>query len=496
MTWTTTDTRPFFNVPSLVIIGLALSVALAGCANSNGANASYDAGPSAEDITWADGANRPPSPKTLLALSQLMISQGRFDQAQFTLARIIVEHPEFMAAYVELAELNLQLRRIHTAQEVLERGLAISPHDPVLLNNLGMCWFFRKDFDQAADQFLLAVASGPDNARYRANLALTLGMAGRYEECLAAYLQVLRSGDAHYNLAVICDARDDTQRAEVEYARAAELNRPVAPPPVPGEDQPNSDEHPAPDDHPTPHEHPAPDDRSGDNGQLAPTAELTVNEEPTPIAQPMAPEPLHPVTEMIADEPAAHADFLAADRLPAPTAGPAVVREQAPGPRPVVHVRATLIQPSVPDELPTPLAQPVVDEPLLTNESPAAEPAADMELAPVEQLQTDQQADQLAERDQPFAERQANTVLTPSARPQAHRQAEHDQPAAQEPTADELPAAPEQSVVDELSVPADQPQADQPQVDQQAEADQQPAEESVVTYRLLLPDHRLAAIRN
>ena len=197
MTWTTTHTRPFCNVLRLVIISLALLIGLAGCANQNGANVSYAQEPTAEDIAWAKGADRLPEPKTLLALSQLMIAQRRYDQAQFILARIIVEHPDYMAAYVELAELNLQMRRIHIAQEVLERGLAISAHDPVLLNNLGMCWFFRKDYGQAADQFSLAVASGPDNARYRANLALTLGMAGRYDECLAAYQQVLHPGDAH-----------------------------------------------------------------------------------------------------------------------------------------------------------------------------------------------------------------------------------------------------------------------------------------------------------
>jgi len=72
----------------------------------------------------------------------------------------------------------------------------------------------------------MAAAAGPDNTRYRANVALALGMSGRYDECLAAYEQILHPADAHYNLAVICDSRNDTERAVAEYARALRLRAP------------------------------------------------------------------------------------------------------------------------------------------------------------------------------------------------------------------------------------------------------------------------------
>ena len=56
------------------------------------------------------------------------------------------------------------------------------------------------------------------------NMAVALGMMGRYPEALALYQQVLPAGEAHYNLGVLCDARHDTARATQEY-RAAQAAR-------------------------------------------------------------------------------------------------------------------------------------------------------------------------------------------------------------------------------------------------------------------------------
>jgi hypothetical protein len=62
------------------------------------------------------------------------------------------------------------------------------------------------------------------DARYRGNMALALGMLGRYEESLSLYQQVVSPSDAHFNLAVICDARKDPARAEQEYKLAVDAS--------------------------------------------------------------------------------------------------------------------------------------------------------------------------------------------------------------------------------------------------------------------------------
>ena len=90
----------------------------------------------------------------------------------------------------------------------------------MLLNNLGMCELERGAPERAVEQFASAVAASPGDARYRANMALALGLAGRMDEALALYLQVVSEADAHDNLAVVAEARGDAKRAEIERQAA------------------------------------------------------------------------------------------------------------------------------------------------------------------------------------------------------------------------------------------------------------------------------------
>jgi hypothetical protein len=60
-------------------------------------------------------------------------------------------------------------------------------------------------------------------------LALALGMCGKYDQALVLYQEVLPVADAHYNLGLLCQARDDTKRAEDEFATPHSLKAVLAP---------------------------------------------------------------------------------------------------------------------------------------------------------------------------------------------------------------------------------------------------------------------------
>ena len=173
--------------------------------------------------SFAEGSDLPPAPKTLEAFARVLVSQGKDDQAQFVLLRITREHPQYLPAYVELSELYLRNGRVDDAAEALIVGLRIAPSDPVLLNNLGMCWLLRRDYSRALDTFTAAAASMPEDARYRSNMATALGMLGRYDEAIALYEQVVPLDEAHHNLAVVCQARGDDERAGAEFALAERI---------------------------------------------------------------------------------------------------------------------------------------------------------------------------------------------------------------------------------------------------------------------------------
>lgn len=201
-------------------------VAFAGCASEE---EPYDIkAPRNEQLAedeFADGVDRDPAPTTVHALAQILIKQGKDKQAEFVLMRLIKEHPKFIPAYNELAELYLRTERLGDAVETLELGLKMAPEDPVLLNNLGMCHLLRENYEEALESFTAAAAVFPTDARYRSNMATALGMQGNYDECLALYEQVVPPDEAHYNLAVVCEARGDEERAKLEFERAERLRR-------------------------------------------------------------------------------------------------------------------------------------------------------------------------------------------------------------------------------------------------------------------------------
>lgn len=211
--------------PRRHIVGLLTLLAVLGC----GAGcARY--GPSADasldrlrtDRHFDQEPNQPPSAHTLYTMARLLGAEGRATECESALVRCIQQYPHFMPAYCDLAELYLSRRRLDEALRVLNAGLRVSPQDPVLLNNLGMCILVGGRYREALDLFTEAAGIAPGNARYRANMAVALGMMGRYAEALSLYEQIMSSSDAHHNLAILCEAKNDKDLAREERGQAGE----------------------------------------------------------------------------------------------------------------------------------------------------------------------------------------------------------------------------------------------------------------------------------
>jgi tetratricopeptide (TPR) repeat protein len=195
------------NCGSVVML---LALLVSGCATDG-----MSAGPlsaSGPGGQFAHAANRPPTPRTLLAYARVLAAQEKEGECLFVLKKLIQDYPRFMPAYNELAELHLRHRRFEDATAVLNGGLNRAPRDPVLLNNLGMCWMLRNEYAKALVLFTRAAGLAPGNARYRSNMAAALGMMGRDQEALALYEQVLPETEAQYNLTVLRRARQALTR--------------------------------------------------------------------------------------------------------------------------------------------------------------------------------------------------------------------------------------------------------------------------------------------
>ena len=159
------------------------------------------------DWEFQQGADRPPTYMTLYSMAKLLAAQGREAQCRMVLLRIVQEYPEFMPAYCDLAELHMRLDEPDNAIHTLNTALKVSPEDPVLLNNLGVCWVMQGKYDKALASFTEAAGISPNDARYRANMAVALGMMGRDSEAFSLLEHVLSPPDANHNLKVVQEAR-------------------------------------------------------------------------------------------------------------------------------------------------------------------------------------------------------------------------------------------------------------------------------------------------
>jgi len=216
---------------ALALPALALLLLVAGCAGTSGGGGNPDRFGAPDDGALVDG-RVVPSSKTLYSMSRVLASQQRDAECEAVLTRLIEEHPAFMPAYQDLAELYLRHDRVESAVEVLKAGRTASPQDAVILNNLGICYLLQARSEPALECFTAAAAGVPRDIRSRANMAVALGMLGRMDEALSIYEQILPLADAHHNLAVLYDARGMGEMAETHRAIAEEhrLGRRRTPP--------------------------------------------------------------------------------------------------------------------------------------------------------------------------------------------------------------------------------------------------------------------------
>jgi len=163
-------------------------------------------------------SDRPATAKTMYAYARVLYSQQQDVGCDVLLSKLIKDHPPFRPAYLLQAEVRMRLRHVDDAILTLRAGLRLTPRDDVLMNNLGICFLMKSDCGSALWHFTKAAAMAPNNARYRSNMALALGLLGRGEESRSLYAMVLSPEDSEHNQSVL------------EYARGNYFGAAAAPP--------------------------------------------------------------------------------------------------------------------------------------------------------------------------------------------------------------------------------------------------------------------------
>jgi Flp pilus assembly protein TadD len=145
-----------------------------------------------------------PENRTLLgAYGRALADAGNFKQAMEVLERAhSPDQPDWRVLSVQGAVMD-QMGRHAEAQRYYASALKIMPDEPSVLSNLGLSYALSRDLKRAEDTLRRASARGSADKRVRQNLALVVGLRGRFKEAETIARADLPSDEAAANVAYL-----------------------------------------------------------------------------------------------------------------------------------------------------------------------------------------------------------------------------------------------------------------------------------------------------
>ncbi len=138
-----------------------------------------------------------------LAYAKALAAAGRFDQALAILDDAIdPAAPDWNALLVKGAVLD-QIGRNAEARKFYEQALTTAPGEASLYANLGLSFAMTNDLVTAERYLRKAVSLRGANSQIRQNLALVVGLQGRFDEARALYGAELAGEEVEQNMAYI-----------------------------------------------------------------------------------------------------------------------------------------------------------------------------------------------------------------------------------------------------------------------------------------------------
>jgi Flp pilus assembly protein TadD len=145
-----------------------------------------------------------PNNKPLLgAYGRALADAGSLKQALDVLERAhSPDQPDWRVLSVQGAVLD-QMGRHEEAQRYYASALKIMPDEPSVMSNLGLSYALSKDLKRAEDTLRRASAKGGTDKRVRQNLALVVGLQGRFQEAETIARADLPPDEATANVATL-----------------------------------------------------------------------------------------------------------------------------------------------------------------------------------------------------------------------------------------------------------------------------------------------------
>ena len=138
-----------------------------------------------------------------VAYAKALSAGGRFEQALNVIdSSIDPATPDWNALSVKGAILD-QTGRNQEARGLYRQALLIAPDEASLYANLGLSYAMTNELGEAEAQLRRAVQMRGATSKIRQNLALVVGLQGRFEECRVLFAAELPEDQVEANLAYI-----------------------------------------------------------------------------------------------------------------------------------------------------------------------------------------------------------------------------------------------------------------------------------------------------
>ncbi|MDE2376147.1 tetratricopeptide repeat protein [Bradyrhizobium sp.] len=170
-----------------------------------------------------------PGNKALLAAyGRALADNGNFQQAFDVLSKAhSPDNPDWRLLSVQGTALD-QMGRHEDARRYYASALKIAPGEPGVLSNLGLSYMLSKELPKAEETLRQAYAAPNAGPRVRQNLALVVGLQGRFAEAETIVKADLPPEEAAANVAYLKDMlnRKDAPRAASRRMPVASLSQP------------------------------------------------------------------------------------------------------------------------------------------------------------------------------------------------------------------------------------------------------------------------------
>lgn len=139
----------------------------------------------------------------LAAYGKALAGAGQLEPALDAVRRAQTpEYPDWKLQSAEAAILD-QLGQSKEARELYRKALELKPNEPSILSNLGMSYLLEGDLKTAETYMRSASGQSGADSRVRQNLALVVGLQGRFDEAEKIASQELSPQQAQANVAYL-----------------------------------------------------------------------------------------------------------------------------------------------------------------------------------------------------------------------------------------------------------------------------------------------------